>query len=178
MINLTKEEMQKYVEDRLPYSTVIEAKKIGNTLAKQGVVGEKVISYAMDSDGNEIVEREGTIELDKETGKPGWILTKVDNNNKPVVNKFGHLNQYIVQDSVFTKTYEPSMDGQGLYSKSQIERFMQLEDDIHFGTKYGDMTVSKGGYAKITDMSRISGISELDFNDTYKVVESKKEYRI
>lgn len=176
MRELTKEEMQQYVEIMLPNSNVVEAKKKGNTLAIQGNVGEEVITYSTDKDGNEIVERVQNVTLDEQTGEPGWILTKVDENNQPVINQNGHYNQYIVADSVFKKTYEPSLDGTGLYSKSQVEKFMQLQEDLHFGTKYGEMTVAAGGYAKVTDLSRISGISEQDFNDTYVVVEPELEH--
>ena len=178
MLNFTKEEMQKYVENQLSTSEIIEAKKIGNTYAVRGIEGQEVITYAVDSNGNEVIERVQSVTLDEETKEPGWILTKVDSNNQPVIDQNGHPNQYIVADSVFKKTYEPSIDGPNLYSKSQIEKFIRLEEDIHFGTKYGDMTVMQGGYAKITDMSRISGISENDFNDTYVVVEKEKEHTL
>ena len=171
MISLTKEQMREYVEGLLPFATIIEAKKVGNTHAVQGIEGEEVITYSVDSEGNEIVERVQNVTLDAETGQPGWILTKVDEENKPVVDKNGHLNQYIVADSVFRKTYEPSTDGPDLYSKSQIEMFIQTDEDIEFDTKYGRMTVSKGGCIKVTDMNRISGISQRDFLDTYVVVE-------
>ena len=67
--------------------------------------------------------------------------------------------------------YEPSVDGPDLYSKSQIEKFIQAEEDITFETKYGAMVVNAGGYIKVTDLERISGISEQSFNDTYMVVE-------
>ena len=68
--------------------------------------------------------------------------------------------------------YEPSQDGFGLYSKSQIEKFIQAEEDITFETKYGEMVVNEGGYIKITDLDRISGISEVSFNDTYSIIET------
>ena len=125
MKNLTKEEMVEYVEKQLPFATVIEAKKIGNTYATRGTVGQEVITYSVDSDGNEIIERVQSVTLDEETKEPGWILTKVDSNNQPVIDQNGHPNQYIVADSVFKKTYEPSVDGEHLYSKSQIERFIR-----------------------------------------------------
>ena len=165
----TKEEMRAYVEKKLAAGVpVIEAKKTGNTHAVQGTVGQEVISYTIDKNtGEEIIERVAKVELDEATNQPGWILTKVDSNNQPVVNKNGHLNQYVVQDSKFREMYEPSQDGPNLYSKSAIEKFIQSDEDLHFETKYGDMTVTSGGYIKVTDLGRISGISEQDFVDTY-----------
>ncbi len=172
MLKLSKEEMRKYIESKLPYATIIEAKKNGNTIAVQGTVGQEVATLEVDANGNEYVERTGIVELDPETNEPGWILTKTDSNNKPVVNSFGHTNQYIVPDSKFKSMYEPSQNGLNLYSKSQIEKFIQADEDITFETKYGEMIINTGGYIKVTDLDRISGISEVSFNDTYTIVET------
>ena len=177
MLNYTKDEMRKYVENKLQTSEIIEAKKTGNTIAIQGTVGQEVITLEVDANGNEYVERTGIVELDPETKEPGWILTKTGSDNKPVFNKFGHINQYIVTDSKFKSMYEPSLDGDFLYSKSQIEKFIKAEDDVTFETKYGEMVVNAGGYIKVTDLDRISGISEQSFNDTYMVVDQMSKTR-
>ena len=171
MLKFTKEEMKKYVESKLPNVEIIEAKKIGNTIAVQGSVGQEVVTLEVDANGNEYVERTGVVSLDPETNEPGWILTKTGIDNKPVLNSFGHTNQYIVSDSKFKSMYEPSQDGYGLYSKSQIEKFIQADEDVTFETKYGEMIVNAGGYIKVTDLDRISGISEMSFNDTYSIVD-------
>lgn len=170
MRTLSKEEMRKYVESILPSLEIIEAKKVGNTIAIQGTVGQEVVTLEVDANGNEYVERTGTVSLDPETNEPGWILTKTGSDNLPVFNQFGHPNQYIVTDSKFKSMYEPSVDGPGLYSKSQIEKFIVAPEDLTFETKYGQMVVNAGGYIKVSDLDRISGISEASFNDTYMVV--------
>ena len=172
MLNFSKEEMRQYVESKLTDTTIIEAKKVGNTIAVQGVVGQEVVTLEVDADGNEYVERIGVVTLDPETNEPGWILTKTGSDNKPDLNRFGHTNQYIVPDSKFRSMYEPSQDGPDLYSKSQIEKFIQADEDVTFETKYGEMVVNAGGYVKVTDLDRISGISEVSFNDTYTIVET------
>lgn len=171
MLKFTKDEMRAYVESKLPNSTIISAKKVGNTIAFQGKAGQEVISLEIDANGNEYVERTGIVEIDPKTNEPGWVLTKTGSDNKPVVNKYGHMNQYIVKDSDFKKMYEPSVDGADLYSKRQIEKFIQAEDDVTFETKYGEMVVNAGGYIKVSDLDRISGISEASFNDTYVVID-------
>ena len=168
MLKLSKDEMRQYIEKKLPSTTIIDAKKVGNTIAVQGTVGQKVVTLEVDAAGNEYVEGTGFVALDPETNEPGWILTKTGSDNKPVLNSFGHPNQYIVSDSIFKSMYESSQDGFGLYSKSQIEKFIQADEDVTFETKYGEMVVNKGGYIKVTDLDRISGISEESFNDTYK----------
>ena len=177
MLKFSKEEMRQYVESKLPSATIIDAKKVGNTIAIQGTVGQEVVTLEVDADGNEYVERTGVVELDPKTNEPGWILTKTGSDNKPVFNSFGHTNQYIVPDSKFKSMYEPSQDGFCLYSKSQIEKFIQADEDVTFETKYGEMVVNAGGYIKVTDLDRISGISEVSFNDTYTIVETPVKTR-
>ena len=172
MLKLSREEMRQYVESKLQEATIIEAKKIGNTIAIQGTVGQKIVTLEVDAAGNEYVERTGVVELDPITNEPGWILTKTGSDNKPIFNNFGHTNQYIVTDSKFKSMYEPSEDGLGLYSKSQIEKFIQVDEDISFETKNGEMVVTAGGYIKVTDLDRISCISEVSFNDTYIVIDT------
>ena len=177
MLKFTKDEMKQYVESKLADAKIIEAKKVGNTIAVQGTVGQEVVTLEVDADGKEYVERTGVISLDPETNEPGWILTKTDSDNQPVLNSYGHTNQYIVIDSKLKSMYEPSQDGENLYSKSQIERFIQADEDVTFETKYGEMVVNAGGYIKVTDLDRISGISEASFNDTYAIVESNNKTR-
>lgn len=177
MYKFTKDEMRAYVESKLPFTEVVEAKKNGNTIAVQGTVGQEVVTLEVDANGNEYIERTGVVTLDPETNEPGWILTKTGSDNKPVLNSFGHTNQYIVPDSKFKSMYEPSQDGFGLYSKSQIEKFIVADDDVVFETKYGEMVVNAGGYIKVTDLDRISGISEVSFNDTYTIVDTPVKTR-
>ncbi len=177
MLKFSKEEMRQYVESKLPGATIIDAKKVGNTIAVQGTVGQEVVTYEIDKDGNEYVERTGVVSLDPITNEPGWVLTKTNENNQEVLNKYGHTNQYIVPDSKFKSMYEPSVDGPDLYSKSQIEKFIQADEDVTFETKYGEMVVNAGGYIKVTDLDRISGISEESFNDTYTIIETSVKTR-
>ncbi len=172
MLKLNKEEMRAYVESKLLTADIIEAKKVGNTLAVQGSVGQEVVTLEMTPNGEEYVERVGVVSLDPLTNEPGWILTKTGKDNKPLLNVFGHANQYIVVDSKFRSMYEPSPDGEGLYSKSQIEKFIVADEDITFETKYGEMVVNAGGFIKVTDLDRISGISQTSFYDTYSIVET------
>lgn len=172
MLSLSKEQMRVYVESLLPVSEIISAKKVGNTIAVQGTPGQEVVTLEVNKEtGEEYIERTAKVEIDPQTGEPGWILTKTGSDNTPVINKFGHKNEYIVADSKFKAMYEPSVDGPGLYSKSQVEKFIQSPDDVEFETKYGQMVVPKGGYIKVTDLERISGISEESFLQTYQVIE-------
>ena len=81
------------------------------------------------------------------------------------------MNQYIIPDSRFRNIYEPSDEGENLYFKTQVEEFIQVDEDITFDTINGEMVVFKGGYLKVTDLEMIFSISDESFLQTYKIIE-------
>ncbi len=172
MIILTRDEIKEYAKKKLLNSEPIKAKKIGNTLAIQGNLGEEIITYEISKiTGEEYIEIKAVVELDSQTNEPGWILTKTGSDNKPIINIFGHMNQYIIPDSRFRNIYEPSDEGENLYFKTQVEEFIQVDEDITFDTINGEMVVFKGGYLKVTDLEMIFSISDESFLQTYKIIE-------
>ena len=168
MKEFTKEQLKDYVLSIINETNIIYAVKKGYTIAVQGAVGEEVITYEIDSEDNEYIERTGKVSLDKKTNKPAWILTKTDSDNKPVVNKYGHTNRYILSDSEFKERYNPT-DKENLFTKSKIEKFIKLDEDISFETEEGLMVAKSGGYLMITNIDDISCISNQSFIDTYEI---------
>ena len=167
--------IQEYVKEGLESGKLVpfQAKKTAPTHLVPGTLGEKVVSWVENEDGSERVEREGIVERDAETGQPGWIATKVDSNGNPVIDRNGHTNQWIIKDSVFRRTYEPSKLGDNLYQKKDVQTLVQIPDNIEFENKYGEvMNVAAGGYINITDVSRMYGVSERDFNDTHELAQT------
>lgn len=172
MNEFKKVNIVEYVKEGLESGELvpIQAKKTAPTHLVPGTLGEKVTSWVENEDGTPRIEREGIVERDAETGQPGWIATKVDSNGNPVIDRNGHTNQWIIKDSVFRRTYEPSKLGDNLYQKKDIQTLVQIPDNIEFENKYGEvMNVAAGGYINITDMSRMYGVSERDFNDTHEL---------
>lgn len=164
--------IEEYVKEGLESGKLvpIQAKKTAPTHLVPGTLGEKVTSWVENEDGTPRIEREGIVERDAETGNLGWIATKVDSNGNPVIDRNGHTNQWIIKDSVFRKTYEPSKLGDNLYQKKDVQTLVQILDNIEFENKYGEvMNVAAGGYINITNMSRMYGVSERDFNDTHEL---------
>ncbi|MBR6820719.1 MAG: hypothetical protein IKM55_00675 [Bacilli bacterium] len=144
------------------------AKKCGKVIARRGNVGERVVTY---TDGG-IVEKEDVVEVDLDTGLPGWILTKVDDSGTPIVDEFGHKNEWIRDDSDFSSEYVMEK-GHSMVFKSidGPQLFVQALNDITIVQNGEMMNVEAGGYLNISDLNNIYAISKRDFDDTYIRVE-------
>lgn len=73
MENYTKVEVTSYVKQGIENGTMIpiQAEKFARIIARQGVVGETVISWSADSQGNEIQEKVAQVQIDSQTNQPG-----------------------------------------------------------------------------------------------------------
>lgn len=165
--------VEEYIKELLEKGVrPIQAKKNTRIHARDGIVGETIITWSEDKDGNPIIEREAQVKLDEQTGKPGHVVTKVDSNGMPIIDKNGHSNTWIISDKIFEEKYEkdPEM-GISIYKpKSSIQIFVQIQDDIIIEQSGKEEKISRGGYINITNANDMYGISERDFNDTYEIV--------
>lgn len=108
-----------------------EAEKFARIVAKQGQVGEKVISWSVDSLGHEIQEKVASVQNDENTNQPGWIVTKVDEDGNIMLDNNNHANQWIIEDSVFRKKYEIDPENPTLFKpKGGPQIFVQINDNI------------------------------------------------
>ena len=168
-----KVDVANYVRQGLENKTLepIVAEKFARIIAKQGNVGDQVISWSVDSQGNEIQEKVDQVKLDKTTNEPGWIVTKVDENGELIVDNNEHLNQWIIEDSTFKKKYEVDLENPGLFKQTGGPQvFVQIKDNIILNQWGSDMQIAAGGYINITNPNDLYGISQRDFEDTYKIV--------
>lgn len=155
-----------------------EAEKFARIVAKQGQVGEKVISWSVDSLGHEIQEKVAYVQNDENTNQPGWIVTKVDEDGNIMLDNNNHVNQQIIEDSVFRKKYEIDPENPTLFKpKGGPQIFVQINDNIILNQWGEDMKIAAGGYINITNINDMYGISERDFNDTYQFTEEQAKGR-
>lgn len=155
-----------------------EAEKFARIVAKQGQVGEKVISWSVDSLGHEIQEKVASVQNDENTNKPGWIVTKVDEDGNIMLDNNNHVNQWIIEDSVFRKKYEIDPENPTLFKpKGGPQIFVQINDNIILNQWGEDIKIAAGGYINITNINDMYGISERDFNDTYQFTEEQAKGR-
>jgi len=169
-------DIQEYVKEGLDSGILIpfQAKKTGMIHAVQGKLNQEVISWVENPDGSARIERVGTVQVDDTTKGLGWVVTKVDENGQPIIDKNNHLNQWIIKDSVFKNTYEKVSSKSELYAKKDIQILVQIPNSIIFTDKYGEeMNVGAAGYINITNPTKMYGISERDFNDTYTLINHK-----
>lgn len=142
--------------------------KRGKVLARRGKVGEEVVTY---TDGG-LVEKVDKVEIDLDTGLPNWVLMKANDAGYPIVDEYGHVNEWTKDDSDFQEEYNPDSEIDGVFvSVDGPQLFVPVLNDIILVQRGEEMAVKTGGYLNITDLTKIYGISERDFRDTYRVCE-------
>ena len=168
-----KVNVNNYVKQGIENGTMIprEAEKFARIIAKQGEIGETVISWSSDSNGNEIKEKVAQVQEDQQTKKPDWIATKVDENGNIIIDNNNHSNQWIINDSTFNKKYEVDPENPALFRpKGGKQTFVRITDNITLNQWGSEMNIAAGGYINITNPDDMYGISQRDFEDTYKFV--------
>ena len=74
----------------------IKAEKFARIIARRGIVGEEIVTWNVDSEGNEIEEKRDTVKYDPETGNPGWVATKADSDGNPIIDNNGHTTAVLI----------------------------------------------------------------------------------
>ena len=172
-----KVEIEKYVKEGLENGSMVprNAEKFGRIMARQGIVGETVISWSVDSFGKEVKELVDVVEVDKNTNMPSWVVTKVDENGRILIDNNNHPNEWIIEDSKFKQKYEVDTENPNLFcQKRVVQIFAQISENITLNQWGCDMNIAAGGYINITNPTDMYGISKRDFEDTYRFVETEK----
>ncbi len=167
------ENIKEYVENGIIDGSLIpvEAIKVAPIKARRGLLGETIISWSVDQEGNPLKEKVSSVTLD-ENGEPGWVATKIDNFGNPIIDQNGNTNEWIISNDVFLKSYEQDPENPELFKKIAIpQKFVQINETITFNDRYNGLyTLAMGGYLNITNLDKIYAVSERDFTDTYKIV--------
>ena len=181
MAEYTKVDVQEYVSTLVQSgrAKIFYAQKYGKVSAREGKEGEAIISWSVDNEGNPIQEKKDTIKIEKDTGKPQWIVTKLDDEGNPVIDKNGNKNEWIVNYETLGRKYEVDSENPSLMKpKGSPQLFIQIEDNITLTQWGSEMNIAKGGYINITNPNDMYGISKRDFDDTYRPIEEQEDKRI
>ena len=173
MERFKKVEVASYVKQGLESGnlTPIQAEKFARIIARQGNIGEEVIPWSVDAEGKEVKEKTASVELDKETNMPGWVVTKTHIEGNIIIDNNNHPNQWIIADSTFNKKYEVDPDNPSLFRPTGgIQIFVQIPENIILFQWGSDMQIAAGGYINITNSEDMYGISKRDFEDTYAII--------
>ena len=171
MENYIKVEVEKYVKQGLEDGSLVPrfAEKYARIIARQGFIGEKVISWSVDAHGNAVQEKVGYVKMNEQTNQLDWVVSKVDDRGNIVVDSNGHLNEWIIDDKTFKSKYEVDLENPELFkSKGGSQLFVQISDNIILDQWGSEMKIAAGGYINITDINDMYGISQRDFDDTYR----------
>ena len=181
MNDYKKVDIIKYIQEGIRNRQMVPftAVKYARIIARQGAIGETVVTWSVDSNGKEVKEKVAQVELDNETNNPGWVATKVDEDCQVIFDSNGHTNEWIIEDSKFRSKYEIDTENPSLFKpKGGLQIFVRISEDIILEQWGSEMLLSAGSYINITNPNDIYGISERDFNDTYKIVDEEYQKTI
>ena len=145
----------------------VSARKTGCVLARPSIPGEIVTTYT--KNGNletEVVGIEGKM-----------ILTRCDPSGKPVIDVFGHLNQWQPDRETFERKYEfENMRVSDGFTRprGEIQRFIRTDRDVVLILPWGEngapveQTIDAGGWLNISNPGNIYGIADEEFRETYE----------
>jgi len=150
--------------DLVPFLAI----KYARVRARQGVLDEVVNTY---TDGG-VLERKNKVSVDPVTGRLGWVITKCSPDGEIIIDEFGNKNEWIMSDSSFCEEYQLDPNLDGVYkSVDGPQMFVQVLTDITMVQGSKEMNIEAGGYINITDIDDCYGISDRDFDDTYRILE-------
>ena len=146
----------------------ITCSKMGAVQARPAVEGEEIVTWAGDGTRESVA-----------SGKSGsYILTKLDPDGNVMLDEHGHPNEWQVAPDKMKKNYETastSSDGSFVAKpKPAVTQVMRVDRDVVIMVPWGEggalvpQYIRKGGYLNVTDPNDVYGISEQDFNDTYR----------
>ncbi len=155
-------------------STTYSAKKAGNILIQDYSEGDKFTTYT--SNGNE--------EAAEVVNKGSFVVARADENGRPVIDSFGHMNMWQVKEETLRKRYadipEEIKSGMVFSPAGEPQVFVQIHKDIAVLEPWGEnerlipQTIDSEGYLTRTSSSDYPyGIAKEEFETTYKILEDK-----
>lgn len=135
---------------------VIKCKKHASVHARQGVVGERIVT--------DVDKTENIVGVDEVTGQPDWVVT----------NPGGEW--YVIKDSAFAEYYEPVTPDSDMYRKKVLQLLVPCGETVEFVPAWGGtFTIEAGGYFTLNGINDIAGIQKDAFETTYEIVANNTE---
>lgn len=145
---------------------IVNASKSGYILANVIPEGQKMAFNTYTSDGN--------IEA-KETANAGDVIaTRSNDDGIPVIDDFGHMNQWVMSQETLGKKYV-KVEGYLYKPAGGTQKFVKVDEDVRIFVPWGEggalvpLDIKKGGYLNVTNRNDIYGIAEAEFNETYQI---------
>lgn len=142
---------------------IVTAEKKGAVLARAAIPGEKT----------DVWTKNGNLESLETAKEDELILTRADDDGRPVVDEHGHVNSWKISRKTFEEKYDAEHPLEtGVYKPAGgPQKFVKLAENVCFIAPWGSpQKIRKGGYLNITDPGDVYGIAEEEFKETYRVV--------
>ena len=150
----------------------VMARKSTCVLARPSVPGETVTTYTAN----------GNLESEVPGIEGKMVLTRCDTDGNPVVDEFGHLNQWQTERETFERKYDfENTRGSDGFTRPRggIQRFIRSDEDIAILVPWGEdgapveQTIDAGGWLNITKPEDIYGIADKEFRETYEILSTE-----
>ena len=173
-----KKNIIEYVNKGVTNNTlkIINANKITLVSVKRGTVGEEIITWGIDKEGNPIVEKIDNVRIDPQTNKPNYILTKLNRKGSIVLDQNNNPRQWIIEEAAFLELFDQNNRNPVIYEhKDATEQFVRANRSITVLIHGQPYHIEKGDYINITDPINMYIIKKEEFIANYKQEETEKE---
>lgn len=158
---------------------VINASEITRVSVRRGNVGEEIITWGTNKDGQPTIEGINNVRIDPKTNKPTYILTKLDHKGSIMLDENNNPRQWIIEESVFLENFEQNNRNPVIYEhKNPIEQFVKANKSLTVLIHNQPTKIEKGDYINITDPINMYVIKKEEFLASYKQedLEKNKQY--
>lgn len=101
-------------------------------------------------------------------------VVEVNENGEVIIDELGRKNEWAVSEDVFNRKCRAVADNPNLFTMvDKPQLFIQVPVNVKINTLFGEQCLDAGSWLNITNLDDVYGISERDFNDTYKIVEEQ-----
>lgn len=153
--------VMQYVAGLLKNGTVpFIAYKFGTVHAEPAEPGQQVITWSETEDGP-LVEK---VAIAKEGD---WLVTKADATGWSIIDRHGHENTWLVNETVFEKKYRETEVTNIYRPVGGSQKFIKTKEPLTIEQWGTTMTLPVGSYINVTNPGDMYGINPRDFRDTY-----------
>jgi hypothetical protein len=166
------EDLKAYVRQMISNgSRIVIGEKMARIAARTGIPGEEIASWSVDAAGKPILEKVTMVSVD-ESGTPDWVVAKIDEQGREIIDANGHTNKWVIDAATFSRKYEGVSELPGVYKPvGGPQKFVRLREGIHIVQWGEEWYVDAGGYINITNPDDMYVIAGRDFDDTYRLIQ-------
>ena len=170
MTNFKNVQANEYVTELMNSgANIIFAEKSGCVFARKTTQTEEL----------EVYTASGILEAVETVAAGSWILTRATLDGEVVLNAAGKPNSWSPKAGVFEKKYDVANMREDGFTKPKggVQEFVRIAEDITIMVPWGEngalipQNLEAGAVLNVTNPWDIYGIAEIEFAETYAIIE-------